>query len=394
MTIQNFNFYNPTRILFGKGQIKNIGQHIPEDAKVLITYGGGSVKKYGTFDKVVAALGTRQWDEFGGIEPNPHYETLIKAVDKIKEEGFNFILAVGGGSVIDGTKFISAAATFEGDPINIFGGGIGKADPVTSAMPFGAILTLPATSSEMNSGGVVTFVEKEAKLGFGTPYTFPQFSVLDPELTYSLPQRQLANGISDTFIHILENYLTRPENALLQDGWSETALRSLIAIAPKLQEDNHDYDIRSNFMWICTNGLNGFMSQGVPGDWATHKLGHEITAFNGTDHAKTLVPVMLATMIVRKDEKLDKIIQYGRNVWNLDGDDATIYQGAIDKTRQFFQSIHMPVTLDDIDVTADDIDYLVNQLEKHTFTHIGENKAQTLQVSRKIYQTALSNSAS
>ena len=394
MTIQNFNFYNPTRILFGKGQIENIGQHIPEDAKVLITYGGGSVKKYGTFDKVVAALGTRQWDEFGGIEPNPHYETLIKAVDKIKKEGFNFILAVGGGSVIDGTKFISAAATFEGDPINIFGGGIGKAEPITSAMPFGAILTLPATSSEMNSGGVVTFVEKEAKLGFGTPYTFPQFSVLDPELTYSLPQRQLANGISDTFIHILENYLTRPENALLQDGWSETALRSLIAIAPKLQEDNHDYNIRSNFMWICTNGLNGFMSQGVPGDWATHKLGHEITAFNGTDHAKTLVPVMLATMIVRKDEKLDKIIQYGRNVWNLDGDDDTIYQGAIDKTRQFFQSIHMPVTLDDIDVTADDIDYLVNQLEKHTFTHIGENKAQTLQVSREIYQTALSNSAS
>ena len=394
MTLQNFNFYNPTRILFGKGQIENIGQHIPEDAKVLITYGGGSVKKYGTFDKVVAALGTRQWDEFGGIEPNPHYETLIKAVDKIKKEGFNFILAVGGGSVIDGTKFISAAATFEGDPINIFGGGIGKAEPITSAMPFGAILTLPATSSEMNSGGVVTFVEKEAKLGFGTPYTFPQFSVLDPELTYSLPQRQLANGISDTFIHILENYLTRPENALLQDGWSETALRSLIAIAPKLQEDNHDYNIRSNFMWICTNGLNGFMSQGVPGDWATHKLGHEITAFNGTDHAKTLVPVMLATMIVRKDEKLDKIIQYGRNVWNLDGDDDTIYQGAIDKTRQFFQSIHMPVTLDDIDVTADDIDYLVNQLEKHTFTHIGENKAQTLQVSREIYQTALSNSAS
>lgn len=390
MTIRNFNFYNPTRILFGKGQIANIDSLIPKSAKVLITYGGGSVKKFGTFNKIVKALGDRQWGEFGGIEPNPYYETLIQAVDKIKAEGYTFIIAAGGGSVIDGTKFIAAATLFDGDPIDIFNGGVGKGLPVTKAVPFASVLTLPATSSEMNSGGVVTFKEKNAKLGFGTLHTFPQFSVLDPEVTYTLPQRQLANGICDTYVHILENYLNEPVGAILQDGWSETALRGLIELAPQLKEDNLDYDVRSNFMWICTNGLNGFMSQGVPQDWSTHKLGHEITNFNNTDHARTLTPVILATMEVRWQDKFAKLVQYAENVWKItEGSDEEKAKAAIERTREFFQSIDMPVTLTEIGVTEKDIDYLVSQLEAHTFTEIGEYRTQTLDVSKAIYQKAL-----
>ncbi|MGX7108021.1 iron-containing alcohol dehydrogenase [Facklamia miroungae] len=390
MTINNFTFYNPTRILFGKGQIESIDRSIPKDAKVLITYGGGSIKKFGTFDKIVTALGERQWDEFGGIEPNPYFETLMKAVKKIKEEGFDFILAAGGGSVIDGTKFIAAAAAFEGDPIDIFSAGIGQGLPIKKALPFGTILTLPATSSEMNAGGVITIKEKNAKVSFGSVHTYPQFSVLDPELTYTLPQRQLANGISDTFVHILENYLNQPVGAILQDGWSETALKGLIQLAPQLKEDNHDYDVRSNFMWICTNGLNGFMSQGLPTDWSTHKLGHEITAFNHTDHARTLTPIILATMEVRWEEKFAKLVQYAENVWNIhEGSDQEKAQAAIQATRKFFQSINMPVTLEEIDVEAKDIDYLVDQLIAHEFTEIGEHKTQTPEVSRAIYEKAL-----
>ncbi|WP_419775247.1 iron-containing alcohol dehydrogenase [Ignavigranum ruoffiae] len=390
MAIHNFNFYNPTRILFGQGQIEKIDKYIPKQAKILITYGGGSVKRFGTLAKVLTALGDRQYAEFGGIEPNPVYETLMKAVDKIKKEGFDYILAVGGGSVIDGTKFIAAVAKFPGDPINIFAKGVGQGQAIQEALPFASVLTLPATASEMNSGGVITFKEKQAKLSFGSPYTFPQFSVLDPELTYTLPQRQLNNGICDAFVHVLEAYLTQPIEAMIQDGWSETALRTLIKLSPQIKEGHNDYAVRANFMWTCTQALNGFMSPGVPEDWSTHNLGHEITAFNGTDHAKTLTPIILATMKVRKDEKFAKIVQYAENVWQIQaGDDEAKYQAAIQATEDFFKSVDMPVRLAEIGVNAEDIDYLVQQLECHQMTALGENRSQTLEISRQIYQTAL-----
>lgn len=390
MTFKNFNFHNPTRILFGKGQIAKLDKYIPQDAKVLITYGGGSVKRFGTFDKVIEALGNRQWGEFGGIEANPVYETLIKAVDKIKAEGFDYVLAVGGGSVIDGTKFICAAAEFPGDPIDIFGKGIGQGLPITKALPFGTILTLPATSSEMNSGAVINFETHKSKVSFGSPHTFPVFSILDPELTYTLPQRQLSNGICDTFVHILEAYLTYPVGAYLQDGWNEAALKTMIKLAPDLKEDIHDYQVRANFMWTCTNGLNGFMSQGLPQDWSTHSLGHEITAFNGTDHARTLTPIILATMQVRKEEKFDKIVQYGQNVWNIqESDPELIYQQALEATRNFFKSLEMPVTISEIGVEEEDIAYLVDKLSQHKQNKLGEHGRQTLEISEQIYRTAL-----
>ncbi|MDD7758744.1 MAG: iron-containing alcohol dehydrogenase [Aerococcus suis] len=388
--IANFNFYNPTRILFGKNQIEAMDAYIPQNAKVLITYGGGSAKRFGTIDRVVEALGNRKWDTFSGIEANPHFETLMQAVEKVKEENFDFIIAVGGGSVIDGTKFIAAASVFPGDPIDIFGQGIGAGKPIEEALPFGTILTLPATSSEMNSGAVITFEELKAKVSFSSEKTFPKFSVLEPEITYTLPDRQLRNGLTDTFIHLLEDYLTYPVDARLQDAWSEASLREIIKLAPELNADNHDYSVRANYMWICTNGLNNILRPGVPTDWATHELGHEITAFNNTDHARTLTPVMLATMKVRKEEKYEKLIQYAENVWGItEANDEEKITLAIDKTAEFFQSIEMPTTLEEIGVKEADIDYLVTQLEKHDDTALGENNQQTLDISRKIYETAL-----
>ena len=277
-SIQNFTFQNPTKILFGKKRIEEIDNEIPKDAKVLILYGGGSVKKNGAFERAVLALGGRDWDEFSGIEANPTFETLMKAVHKVREGGFTYLLAIGGGSVIDGTKFVSAASLFEGDPIDLFGWGIGKGLPVQEVVPFGTILTLPATGSEMNSGAVISFVEKNAKVSFRGPKTFPVFSVLEPELTYTLPERQLVNGLLDSFIHVMENYLTYPVGGILQDRYAESILQTLIEIAPRIIDIHHiDYNDRATFMWCATNALNGTINLGVPTDWSSHALGHEIT---------------------------------------------------------------------------------------------------------------------
>lgn len=263
--IQNFTFQNPTKILFGRNRIEDIDNEIPKDAKVLVLYGGGSVKKNGAFDRAVKALGNREWDEFSGIEANPTFETLMKAVEKVRAGNFTYLLAIGGGSVIDGTKFVSAASLFTEDPVDLFGWGVGKGLPVQEVVPFGTILTLPATGSEMNSGAVITLVEKKAKVSFRGPKTFPVFSVLEPELTYTLPVRQLVNGLLDTFIHVMENYLTYPVGALLQDRYAESILQTLIEIAPRVIDTNHiDYNDRGTFMWCATNALNGTINLGVP----------------------------------------------------------------------------------------------------------------------------------
>lgn len=390
--VANFIFQNPTKIVFGKNQIQNLSTLIPKDKKILITYGGGSVQRFGTLDRVRKALEGYDFEEFGGIEANPTFETCMRAVELAKKENFNYILAVGGGSVIDGSKFIAAAVEFSGDPINIFGKGIGTGEEIKSALPLGTVLTLPATGSEMNGGSVITFKEKKAKVSFGSPFVYPTFSILEPELTYTLPKRQLANGITDSFIHILEQYLTYPVGgARVQDGFSESLLRTLIEIGPDVvQEDNHDYAIRADFMWTATIALNRLLSTGVPGDWSTHALGHEITALNHTDHARTLSAILPAVMTVRKEQKFDKLVQYAENVWGIiDGSDEVKVDAAILKTAAFLRSIDMPITLAEIDVKAEDIDYLVEQLENHGNTSISERRDQTLAVSRAIYEKAL-----
>jgi len=283
--MNNFDFKNPTKIIFGKDTIKQLQTEIPENAKVLLLYGGGSIKKNGIYEQVKSALTAIEVIEFGGIPANPEYATLLEALKVIKNENITYLLAVGGGSVIDGTKFLSSAALFDGDtPWDILSKGI----RTEKGMPFGTVLTLPATGSEMNSGAVITRAETKEKLGMGGPGLFPQFSILDPQVIKSIPKRQLANGITDAFTHVLEQYMTYPIGALLQDRFAESILQTLIEVAPKIIADPSDYKAASNFMWSCTMALNGLIQKGVPTDWAVHAIGHELTALFGIDHARTL----------------------------------------------------------------------------------------------------------
>lgn len=337
--IRNFEFQNPTKIVFGKDQIKRIGDLIPQDAKVLILY--------------------------------------------------------GGGSVIDGVKFVAAGAVFDGNPIDMFGSGVGKGLPVTKALPFGTVLTLPATASEMNNNSVVTFVEKQAKISFASPHTYPQFSILEPEATYTLPKRQLANGVIDSFIHVMEAYLTYPIDARVQDRWAEGLLQTLIEIGPDVvDEDNHDYATRANFMWTATNALNRFISPGVPQDWSTHALGHEMTLAFGIDHARTLAIVLPAMMKVRKQQKWDKLLQYAERVWDIRSDsDLTSDEEKIDlaikKTEDFFVSLGAPIRFSDVELGESDIPGLVEALVRHEKENISERGDFTSEDARAVYTAAL-----
>lgn len=377
--MENFVFYNPVKILFGKGQIANIAAEIPTDAKILITYGGGSIKANGVYDQVKSALAGRKIFEFGGIEPNPHLETLLKAVELIRQEGIDFLLAVGGGSVVDGTKFIAAAVPFVGDPWDI----LAKQAPVTAAVPFGAVLTLPATGSEMNTNSVVTKWETKEKLFFASPLVFPRFSVLDPETTFSLPPRQIGNGIVDAYTHVMEQYLTYPVNAPLQDRWAESILKTLIE--KKTLANPTDYDARANLVWAATLALNGLIGAGVPQDWATHMIGHELTALHGLDHAQTLAIVLPSTLSIRRDRKWQKLLQYAERVWNIvDGSEEYRVNEAIAKTRNFFESVGVRTRLSDYGVGLETIPLVVENLQKHGLAILGEQKDVDSQVVEQI----------
>ena len=383
----NFEFYNPTRIIFGTDTIQRIHDFVPSDARVLMLYGGESARKNGTLDEVRTALGQREIQEFGGIEPNPSYETLMKAVELIREQKLDFLLAVGGGSVIDGTKFIAAAVNYAGDEWQILETHGAK---ITQALPFGSVLTLPATGSEMNSGGVVTRKSTQTKLAFGSSHVFPQFSVLDPNKTYSLPVRQLANGVVDAFIHVMEQYLTYSVNAQVQDRFAESLLQTLIEIAPKVVEESADYDTRANLMWTATMALNGLIGAGVPQDWSTHMIGHELTALHNIDHARTLAIVLPANMQVRRAQKRDKLLQYAERVWHIvDGDEEQRIDAAIARTRVFFEDLGLPTRLADYQLGAKDIDEVIKQLEAHKLTKLGEHQDISLDVSRRILEASL-----
>ncbi|WP_218699105.1 iron-containing alcohol dehydrogenase [Acinetobacter harbinensis] len=383
----NFEFYNPTRIIFGTDTIQRIHDFVPSDARVLMLYGGESARKNGTLDEVRTALGQREIQEFGGIEPNPSYETLMKAVELIREQKLDFLLAVGGGSVIDGTKFIAAAVNYAGDEWQILETHGAK---ITQALPFGSVLTLPATGSEMNSGGVVTRKSTQTKLAFGSSHVFPQFSVLDPNKTYSLPLRQLANGVVDAFIHVMEQYLTYSVNAQVQDRFAESLLQTLIEIAPKVVEESADYDTRANLMWTATMALNGLIGAGVPQDWSTHMIGHELTALHNIDHARTLAIVLPANMQVRRTQKRDKLLQYAERVWHIvDGDEEQRIDAAIARTRAFFEDLGLPTRLADYQLGAKDIDEVIKQLEAHKLTKLGEHQDISLDVSRRILEASL-----
>lgn len=384
----NFDFYNPTQIVFGKDRIADLAKLVPAEARVLILVGGASAEKTGTLAEVRQALGTRQHETFSGIEPNPGFDTSMQAVQKVREGGFDFLLAVGGGSVIDAAKFIAAAVPFEGDAWDIL---LQGGRNIKTALPFGAVLTLPATGSEMNNGSVITRRDIGAKLPFRSRHLFPQFSVLDPTKTYTLPPQQLANGVVDAFVHTVEQYLTYPVNAPLQDRFAESLLQTLVDIGPRLlAAPEPDYDDRASLMWAATLALNGLIGSGVPQDWATHMIGHELTALHNIDHARTLAIVLPAMLNERRVQKRAKLLQYGERVWGIrSGSDDERITAAIDQTRDFFERMGIPTRLSAYGLGAEAIDVVIRQLEAHGMTQLGEHRDVTPAVSRRVLEAAL-----
>ena len=382
----NFELYNPTNYVFGKNQIQKITSLVPKNAKILLCYGGGSIFKNGVHKQVIDALKDFKIIEFGGIEPNPHFETLMKAVEVVKNENITFLLAVGGGSVIDGVKFISGATHFEGDAVEILRNRHLFTD-TSKVIPFGVVLTLPATGSEMNSGSVVTIATTKEKLTLGGTALFPQFSICDPTVIQSLPRRQLQNGIVDAYTHVMEQYLTYPHNAILQDKISESILQTLIEIGPDVVENPSDYKLASNFMWCATMALNGLIQKGVPSDWATHMIGHELTALYDIDHARTLAivaPNLYKTMF---ETKKDKLAQYGKVIFNLTGTTDDVAQQAIEKTIEFFVKMGMETRIsectDDYEKTAD---IVADRFTERGWKGLGEKQNITIDKVKEILE--------
>lgn len=365
-----FTYYNPVKLIFGAGKIAELTSEIPLSHRVLlITYSGNSLKKNGVLDQVKTALAKHTFFEFSGIEPNPRYETLMRAVDFIKQNSIDYLLAVGGGSVIDGTKFIAAAVNFPAnqDPWEI----LTKNAPIKSALPFGTVLTLPAAGSEMNEGAVIS--RDKAKLGFGHELLFPKFSILDPTTTYSLPPRQTINGIVDAFVHVIEQYITYPVDAPLQDRLAEGILLTLIEEGPKVMRDGTDAKARANIMWSATLALNNLISMGVLQDWAAHRIGHEITAEYGLDHGQTLAIVSPGVLHVCRKTKHKKLLQYAARIWNITtGSDDERIDAAIAKTREFFASLGIKTSLGDYGITQECIPLLTQRLREHDLVALGE----------------------
>ncbi|MFZ4670695.1 MAG: iron-containing alcohol dehydrogenase, partial [Flavobacterium sp.] len=383
----NFELYNPTNYVFGKGQTEKLSKLVPARAKILLAYGGGSIFKNGVYDQVKAALAGFEIVEFGGIEPNPRFETLMKAVEIVKSENITFILAVGGGSVIDGVKFISGAVHFEGNPIDILKNRVLFTD-ITKVIPFGTVLTLPATGSEMNSGSVVTIEATQEKLVLGGSALFPKFSICDPNVIASLPKRQIQNGVVDAFTHVMEQYLTYPHDALLQDRIAESILQTLTEIGPSVVENPTDYKLASNFMWCATMALNGLIQKGVPSDWATHMIGHELTALYEIDHARTLAIIGPNLYRVLFETKKDKLAQYGERVWQITGNSIEEKaEKAIQKTVDFLHKMGMKTKLsENTDNYQNTAAFIVNRFTERGWKALGEKQNVTLDKVKEIVE--------
>ncbi|MBN2807041.1 MAG: iron-containing alcohol dehydrogenase [Prolixibacteraceae bacterium] len=382
--MKNFVFSNQTRILFGKGQIANMTAEIPDDAKILLIYGGGSIMTNGIYDQVTDALIEYEYHEFSGIEPNPSYEKCMEALDLIDEFEIDFLLAVGGGSVVDAAKFIAAAAYYNGeDPWEI----LARNEEIDDAIPLGVVLTLPATGSEMNGNSVITRNEYKEKLSFSSPLVMPVFSVLDPQVMATLPKIQVANGVVDAFVHVIEQYLTYPANAKVQDRMAEGILLTLIEEGPKVLQNQRDYHACANMMWSATMALNGLIAAGVPQDWTTHQIGHEITALHKVDHAQTLAIVLPGVMKVMQSAKREKILQYAERIWGITGNnEETVLQQAIDQTVAFFESMGLKTRLRDYSIPASTIDLIVERMENRGDINIGENQLVGVDEIRKILE--------
>ena len=370
--MNNFTYANPTRLHFGRGQITKLSTELPEKARVLLLAGGGSIKQNGVYAQVKQALGSRTVVEHWGVEANPDYDTLMVAVELVRREKLDWIVPVGGGSVLDGAKFVAAAVPYPQDPWRIL---TTSGADLAEALPIGAVLTLPATGSEANGASVISRRAWKEKLAFISPLVFPRFSILDPETTYSLPTRQIANGVGDAFCHVMEQYMTFPVNAAVQDRFSESILRVLIEEGPKTIANPSDYDARANIVWAATCALNGVIGVGVPQDWATHTIGHELTALHGIDHARTLAIVLPALLQVQREGKRAKLLQYAERVWDLrDGPEDARVDAAIEKTRQFFESIGLRTRLSDYQVEPAVAEEVAQRLAKRGVEAIGERR--------------------
>lgn len=381
----NFEFQNPVKLIFGKGSIARIAEEIPAQSKIMLTFGGGSVKRNGVYDQVIKALEGRNVVEFWGIEPNPKYETLVEAIALARREGVDFLLAVGGGSVIDGTKFIAAAIPYEGEPWDI----ITRNDIVRKAVPLATVLTLPATGSEMNNGAVISRRTTHEKFSFHSDLVFPRFSVLDPCVTFSLPKKMIAAGLADTFVHVMEQYMTYPVDARVMDRWAEGLLQTVMEISPAAMGDNPDYDTMANFMLCATMGLNGFITMGVPQDWATHMIGHELTALHEITHGVTLAIVLPQLLRVMRQDKHDKLLQYATRVLGItEGDDEARIDEAIRRTEEFFHSLGIATRLSDYGVGQATVDEIVRRFTERGAVW-GERHDVTPDKVRKILEMAL-----
>ncbi|UYI49607.1 iron-containing alcohol dehydrogenase [Vibrio natriegens] len=380
----NFSYVNPTKIYFGQNQITSIKEAIPADQKVLVIYGGGSIKKNGVYDQVADALQGHEWLEFSGVEPNPTKETLDKAVEIVKAKNVDFILAVGGGSVIDGSKYVAAASKYDGDGWDILTG----QHQVEEALPLAAILTLPATGSESNMGAVITKAETQDKLPFMSPAVQPKFAVLDPDVMKTLPERQLINGIVDAWVHVCEQYLTLPTGAMVQDGYAETLLKTLKTLGEQFAERDDD-KWRANLMWSANQALNGLIGSGVPHDWATHMIGHELTAVWGVDHARSLAIIQPSLLRNQMKFKRAKLEQMGRNVFALEASDD-LAERTVQLIEDFYHQLGVATNLESYgDDRQQAIDTVIEQLEKHGMTVLGENQAIDLATSREILELAI-----
>ena len=370
--MNNFDYYNPTRIIFGQGTIASLKDHLPAGVKVMLCYGGGSIKQNGVYDQVLAALAG--WDvvEFGGIEANPDYDTLLKAIDLGRAEGVDFILAVGGGSVIDGSKLIAAGIPYAGSPWEIVTEQVKvkMGDP----LPVATVLTIPATGSEMNHTSVISHRATDQKLAWRSEAMFPVFSILDPTVTSTLPVEQVRNGIVDAYVHVLEQYITYPVSAPLQDRQAEAILLTLQEVGQSALQMPPDDDARASLMWCATNALNKLINKGVPEDWSTHLIGHELTAFYGLAHAESLAAILPHLYRVQLARKTAKLAQYGRRAWNLSGADQEVAGKAIEKIEDFFHSLGMPTTLADYGINPDEAAQKVRARFEERGTVLGENK--------------------
>lgn len=381
--MQNFIFQNPVKLIFGQGQIARLKYEIPLDKRVMITFGGGSVRHNGVYEQVKEALKEHYTVEFWGIEPNPTVETLRKAVELGKAERVDFLLAVGGGSVIDGTKLIAAGLLTDADCWQLVLAG----KPVTQTVPLATVLTLPATGSEMNNGAVISCKETHEKYPFYANY--PVFSVLDPEVTFTLPPYQVACGLADTFVHIMEQYMTTTGQSRVMDRWAEGLLQTLIEIAPQIHANQKDYTLMADFMLTATMGLNGFIAMGVSQDWATHMIGHELTALHGLTHGNTLAIVLPGTLQVLQEDKGEKLLQYAERVWDITtGSRTERIAEAIQRTEQFFRSLGLTTRLNEEQIGQETIDEIERRFTERG-VHYGENGKVDGKTARRILECVL-----